>query len=1072
MERYSREPKNKYGYRCEFVHGFRRLKLGLAENHSHPQAASLRNSALRSLEKWINTLGMIPYHISMSNREKGVGRHRWHWAKDMSVPQRNDLIKDEHFIVGIDVDYYIEDIQELAEFGNPMCFYSAMPKQMAGATTNGRYCIDKNGRFKMIVNGGAQYTSDLWNYESDTMVFDYPWGSWAYSLEKREFDDMHCIVLLTPIRKVQMPLFAQRWVKGTRMTRKHFVKGNFAMQRYTVQQGDTNEMWVSVAPLGYYASANVPEECFVSIQERFLGTTAGLSIAGITNIMQEFNLTRQECVTGAPILARFFKEQSGLEVNISETRIWNGKIGDTAPNYINAEGDLRADHLQDFKRVGRYLHAPFTSDPITVPAECQANDVASVRNRIEKIRHDTRPEGGSIAKFLKEFCDYVVEGNESKLHPWNIDRVAAEQRAPTQVQRNKETLPCWIWNRLWGWRQDKITVQAFMKKEGANACNDPRNISTVPNEHNLDFSRYTYAVKEKVLKYLSWYAPAKSPEFIANRLLDFRRRFGHITEADGERFDGHITSYLIENICRPIYLRLFAPEHKENLRLIMDRESYARGKTKCAPKIDYECWDTTLSGSPRTTDWNTLISAALDFVALRLDGASKKTAWEALLGYAGDDVTSVASEKSWKKIETIFGMAYKVKAHYDTPVGFLGRKFPLLHAGSNASIQDPERQLSKLHLTFSNPTTVSPIMALLNKATGLVELDPMNPIINAWAKAVYRVCSKKLGAEFKIGKVKGLAVDLPYWLTELGAGWPQVDSEDEYLEWVTLITNYDSAELGYLITQLNNVTDLEDLEQLKPINVVPKPDKRPAQFVDDPMVLPVVKDDPERGSVETSDAGSTGVHLEEVETLPRDNKGTDPIRQELTDGVGPQGGTPNSKPDDSKSSNADGPSRPKRSKYRKATRDKIKRTNTLSRPPRPGNTPKGTGSTGKPPRTDSKTGCLPGPSHQTLPRGGDGGGPTGGHRKPKNGDANNICRGQTTNVQSGALPKTIGKQQRIGLKVGGSQGKQITKQIPEAGADVVKNKNIKEIKPTETRPVLFISSELFATGRKKQKCGN
>jgi len=769
-------------------------------------------------------MGLKPYHISMSNREKGDGVHELMWAKDFAIPRVRSSLRPEHFIMGIDVDYYlkISKIRYLARKGNPIIFYSAMPRQLAGDCLDGHYTIEKDGRFHMRVNGGADYPSDLWNYDLDTVVFDYWWGSRIYAVEKREVDDIHAIVLLAPVAKVTFPFLTRLLIKGPRLQRRTMLDGDFAIMRYTEPLEGKSSMWISVARCGDYTSANVPEACFAAIEISFGEVTKGVSFYGVMNILKEYGIHRKDAVSASRILVAYFNYKSGKRVQVSETRMWNGTVG--ASNYVNAEADSRADTQADLKTVGRNLHPPITDDPTTIPAATQPNDLAAVRGRVECIRNNKTPPNQYLA-WAQEYTALVVGDHAHTVEPWSVDQVIDEQTStPQQVGRNANALP---WLTGASWLPGKLRVKSFMKKEVANGSNHPRNISTLPTDHNLELSRFTYAIKHAILKHHQWYAPGKKPEEIARRLTTMAE-FRRILEADGNRFDGSISDWLYRNVKRPIYLAAVALGHRREVQELLDREMNTKGVTSTGDQ--YDPGTGTLSGSPTTTDGNTLYTGFIDYCALRTGGYSASEAFSLLGQHAGDDATSVANEDNWLKVTKDLGMKYTCITHTtetDTPVGFLGRKFPYLFVGGDGSLQDPARQINKLHYTFA-PKSIDVQQALVNKAIGLATLDPNNPLISAWATAVERIHGNQVTGEH----------DMPYWFRVSDGSWPQLTVEEYWVQFVAL-TGISEGELLRLILALDEATCEDDLQNLPQLHMPTQTvDKVAAQHLDDPMITP------------------------------------------------------------------------------------------------------------------------------------------------------------------------------------------------------------------------------------------
>jgi hypothetical protein len=544
-----------------------------------------------------------------------------------------------------------------------------------------------------------------------------------------------------------------------------------------------------------------------------------------------------DIVKAAALLIQWMKENKDVYVEITETRYTNGKLGTPADNYvINKAGDGFT-ALEDPKTVGRNLHKPITDDPVTVPAAHQNNDTTSVQERVEKVRNITEVHP-RYYKYSSELINFILGDKRDSLAPWDLEEVAATKTKALQKERI-EQVAAFMTGRLHTKNQSKVNIKSFMKKEPTNGFGAPRNISTLPVEHSLELAQYTLAFKYDVWKEQKWYMPGKTPSQISERLVEVANQPSphpaieehYILEGDFNKYDGTLFKFTTEFDLR-LYTAAFQPKYKDRVRLLWTREVDAKGMT--ATGYRYFNGHANPSGSDRTTDSNTGKNALIDYCALREAGLTAKEAWEMLAGYCGDDLFSRAPKWAFAKVVKEFGMSAKLEEHrpLDNPVvGFLGRKFPYLFEGGLESLQDPARLLRKLHLTFSNK--MIPIMqAFANKATGLVTLDPNNPILQSWCAMAERL-AKLEGAE--LGVVD--PADIPYWhwaLEESGT-WIQVDADD-YLDVIELISGITIGELRFLILQFDNVKCVEDLTKLIPVHVPTRTeDKLPAVLLNDDM---------------------------------------------------------------------------------------------------------------------------------------------------------------------------------------------------------------------------------------------
>jgi hypothetical protein len=908
LEWFSSVPLCTLGVKCEFVHNFKMMWMKDITNHSHPQAAKNRNRALRSIQAWAHVAGLETYHLSQSNREKGRGVHGWHWAKDLAVDRVYDELQPKDLIVGVDVDYYLEQEQwrQLTEHGNPMLLYSFVPRQLAGPVPDGYYSLKQDNTVEMVINGSMKYRHALWSYEDDTLVFDQPWGYCVYSVDRRQADDHHQLMLLTCIKMVRLPQFgchesiyrtlrvttalgtalyllhwsllrlenywetqyvanyfvstvvhyAYQWswhlyskamygsmtylcwsklisvlscfgagyecgqLRGTRMRRREFYKpGNkFAVHKYTEQKrkeapNDANRkqrrqannapeyetiLWWSIAAPDWATSVQAPVQLIHDLAERFQNRDLS-GIPGTHSICcKYFENDSDDYVARmsqlAATLYNFFKTDGADLARVMpefEHTTWTGEC----PNYVTGEYDKRAQHDSDWKRLGEEITPPLTTTPATVPAKCQANSTRSVKGRVEDVANTVTPPI-VYTKYAEEFVAELRErsGLGGKVVPYEPEVVVERQKASAlQVARNAMVM-MWDCASMWMPFYLKALVKSFMKPESVGNYNDPRNISTLSPEHNLDLSRFTMAIKDAVLKPTPWYAPAKTPPQVARRVANLASAHGRLVEADGSRFDGHISKWMYQNIKRAFYLAFVSPQDHQQLLLRLDAEMEAKGRTEHGLK--YKPGTGTLSGSATTTDGNTVYSACIDFFALRKMGHSSKVAYDMLSIYGGDDILSVANCGVFLEVAKDLGMKYEAVEHVagrdveGQMTGFLGRRFPYAFDGgdkSMASVQDPS-QIDKIHLTFASRQKPMAQRAL-EKARGLVALDAMNPLVVAWAALVERTYAGVNPANWVKTVATYLNYDLPYWpqALEQGGSWPQVDSPEEYKQvWAKL----------------------------------------------------------------------------------------------------------------------------------------------------------------------------------------------------------------------------------------------------------------------------------------------
>jgi len=154
--------------RKSLFHAFSHMDLIFhSKNHSHHDSAVLRSSTTAKMETVITTAGLVPYSVSLSPREAYDGSRCYYSPKDLAVPYRFDEIHDNHVIMLVDVDYYI-DMNEILKLGRPILIYTFVPTTVAGKTNEQSWSF-KDDKVTFVVRGGSSYGHYLWNYSGDTV---------------------------------------------------------------------------------------------------------------------------------------------------------------------------------------------------------------------------------------------------------------------------------------------------------------------------------------------------------------------------------------------------------------------------------------------------------------------------------------------------------------------------------------------------------------------------------------------------------------------------------------------------------------------------------------------------------------------------------------------------------------------------------------------------------------------------------------------------------------------------------------------------------------------------------------
>jgi hypothetical protein len=800
-----------------FEKDFSLLTMKLATNHSHPECAMRRNAAAQAIYGWVERQGMSVYAISKSRRESQFdGFHGLYMDKDFTLDPTRDPITDRHILVFIDSDYYVE-LSDFAYHEQPMVMYTFVPQEVAGQAHGYNWCINDKDEVEYTVNGARTYKHQLWDYSGDFMTFDYPDKSIIYRVDYRfaSPDDINRrIVVFTPVRMVLSPW---NWfVSGKRLQRQKFFEKGFV----TLESSDENgTRWFSVARASSFCSAKICRKAWDSLIQKCWADGVKSSY-NITGWLGSLGVEYVQSQAVAAMISAYIEE--GLGFIAKACNPYAGHIGKAPPNYtvIGAQTD-------EEKSIGRLISVPLVEVPATVPSSSAQNSAQGVRGRVIDVRNDIDPPN-RFHQYAKEFRDFMVP-KPGCVTPWSVTDVVDTQVLAPQRARNARTLP-------WMHRCYKCVVRAFMKQETTNDYGDARNISQVPTEQSLSFAKFTYGLKV-LLEGLDFYMPSKSPEEIARKLLTSALHNQFLTEADGSRFDGRVSKFLQE-LVRSVFKRAFSTEFHEEIDELFENELNPIAYTDFGQK--YEVGFSRLSGSGQTTVGNTIISAYLDYCSHRESGKKPQEAWKSLCAYAGDDMVSTCAIEYVEAASKTLGMSHKCIKHTgNTPVGFLGRKFPRLFEGDYGSLQDFPRTLGKIHITFSS-RSIPLSEAAINKAQGYSMLDPVNPVVKSWCDMIERVYNVDNQHEFD-----PMSTDIPYSVRSMLSagggdgdwmGWPQLAEEHVMLA-LTQQSDWSEDELTLLISQMDMVNCLEDMAYIVPLGKIAEPPKNPVYITDDPFTV-------------------------------------------------------------------------------------------------------------------------------------------------------------------------------------------------------------------------------------------
>lgn len=762
----------------DFNGSFRLREWRDNEQKPHPNAAARRSEASSAISWFIGLCGYMPYNMGTSSREQGQDGERLYYSlRDLKLEAQEDIITEYHMLKMVDVDYYY-DMPEILQLGRPVMMYTFVPKDAAGVTSDGTFTM-ADDKVHHRLNGGGDYQHQLWDYGADFISVTRPAGGLfgflglrvetvVYSCTQKDAEASHRIIYLEPIVRLVGKPWVLRTLESKPLRRMRLSSGNVNC----VRVHDGEDLMYSLSYRDQPVAARIPCTQFTNVLMRQREVTKKLGPGKTLPIGDIARDLKPRWDQHAVMLSTLLSEpdfDAWLMVNSTLTE----KVPDVqyvAATPIHYQPLIELSKIEIVAR--EFAPCPWSIFAV-IPAECHSNDVLTVAGRIAGPHNRVVPHY-KFEEYAQEFVALVVPEPGIGI-PISYADVIEEQDGPFQRARNHQEEP--MTDLI-----PEVKIKAFQKREFYPEMKDPRNISQVPTGHTLALSGYTYAFKREVLKEQDWYQPGRTPREIAERMAEFVAPHSCVAETDFSRFDGTVSRWLRTNVEFACYLRWVKPCHKRDLHEMLVSELDAKGKTQHG--VNYEADGSRLSGSPLTTDGNSIINAYSMYCSLREHGYLQKEALKYIGMIFGDDNVTL----DIPTIEpTCAGLGLKVKVKRiksGNSVGYLGRIF-VDPWTTVTSVQDPVRTLGKINVTLA-PAHIPLEVAARAKMQGYLVSDAHTPLIGVWARCMFeafdtehvRLQAASLSKQQQAEMVK----DLPY--AGRNGSWPQDPAERDIMETV------------------------------------------------------------------------------------------------------------------------------------------------------------------------------------------------------------------------------------------------------------------------------------------------
>lgn len=687
------------------------------EDHSHPEAASVRSYAIHFATQLAAAVGMDVFveQQSVSDQRKNLeGTREYYWAKDIQAAPKCDLLTDNHIRVFVDVDYYADMPELLVDNVVPTLLYTIIPESVGeiGANNSSHYFND-DGTITMHVSGGAQYNHKLWNYGTDTLLVVKrklwcPVGSAAYLVDTRQVTKHRAIVLLTPISKWGIAwAWITTWLYGNELRRLDVVDGKHARMKIMRKDG----LYVSTGILGSPLSATIPADVDeeIAVQARI-----GKDDLNIATIQTHLGGDKQRSRLEAAALVEYHRAGS------------TGKAPVVYPaEFAVRRYQMNIDSYEPDAKPGMQAFMSPLMHECYAPDITKGNEESAIRGRITNVRSDAEPNH-FVRQCAVEFAKLMFP-EKGVLVPQGVELVYARQARPTQRA---------LLNAAISMGHNVVRVlKVFLKREAYSGPKDPRIISTVNPSDKLHYSRFLYSLSD-YLKSCEWYAFGRTPVEVANKVAALCvSSTKWAVNTDFSRFDGRV-SPAIRHFERVVMMRAFHKDYHSEMHDLM-RSQFGL----CAYStfgVGYEQGTARASGSAETSAFNSMANAFVAYMALR--GTRERgvyltpqKAYDRLGIYGGDDgLTMDVSPAVYTNAAIRIGQKLECEPVERGSFGvkFLARIYgPEVWFGDTNSCCDLPRQLAKFHCTAVLPSTVTPLQRMVEKSMGFYLMDRHTPII-------------------------------------------------------------------------------------------------------------------------------------------------------------------------------------------------------------------------------------------------------------------------------------------------------------------------------------------------------
>nr|QYF49982.1 MAG: RNA-dependent RNA polymerase [Hubei sediment noda-like virus 7] len=759
----------KYDYHWFPLDNLHEVSKRTAEN-GHALSGEIRDSARELVTQAVSAAGCVKFEISPASQSyssDGSCDHQHYAPADLHRSIVAGEPSDRSIIVGIDVDYYLDDPEAYLGLGLPTIFHTFNPITVSGMDADAPFTI-KDNVVTYRVSGGSRWAHQVWDWcaygefiEAEAQA-EGPWETIAawFGCTRKVYHKVHHARpwLRSPSRVLVWTLptfscFTFNWLPSDMHARKLGRVSYSSTARpgwnVLIAQFEGNRQ-ISLGREGEDAHV----ELLMTDYDILMGLKTPQSV---TTRMIDLGY-----VEGADraLFNQYHAGNSAPQQSVDEIAAPIKKV------QVHWPLACEADEPETSARV---YGDPIVSDHNLIPMLKRWESASlSIDRRITMHRNEKVPPP-FVRNMAVEFVRLVVPVPGAGI-PYGVEETATMLSKPSQALSVRQ-----VWETLDVPYQQRI--EAFVKNEPVMKAG--RVISSYPDARFLlKFSQFTLKFRDEVLHSdgnKHWFCPGMTPPEIANKVMDYVAVTPLPLEGDFSNFDGTVSEWAQRNVMSAVYHRYFVQECQQELQGYTNMLLSKPAKAKRFG-FRYEAGVGVKSGSPTTCDLNTVLNAFMQYCAVRMThrDLTPESAFNMIgLAFGDDSLFDQTYRVAFDKVANHLGMKLKLEK-FDPANGvcFLARVF-VDPWSTPTSIQDPLRTWRKLHMTTRDPS-VPLADAAVDRVEGYLVSDPYTPVTSDYCRAVLKAYAGKTTSN----RLNRLSKDKekPYWVTEGGA-WPQLPKD-------------------------------------------------------------------------------------------------------------------------------------------------------------------------------------------------------------------------------------------------------------------------------------------------------